>query len=138
MTSESRVGEYGGSSGRRRTWQLSLWVFGTLLLGHALCPSTGRAQTAITSSGLNTTVTQNGATYDITGGTQKGSNLFHGLGQLSVAAGDIANFNNVDSLAITNILGRVTGGQTSNIFGTIQTTNFGSANLFLINPAGWM
>ncbi len=36
----------------------------------------------------------------------------------------------------TNILSRVTGGNPSNIFGTIQTTGFGSANLFLMNPAG--
>ena len=39
---------------------------------------------------------------------------------------------------IQNILGRVTGDQVSNIFGTIQTTNFGTANLFLMNPAGWI
>lgn len=30
----------------------------------------------------------------------------------------------------------VTGGNPSNIFGTIQTTGFGNANLFLMNPAG--
>jgi large exoprotein involved in heme utilization and adhesion len=33
-------------------------------------------------------------------------------------------------------LSRVTGGQTSNIYGTIQTAGFGSAALWLINPAG--
>jgi len=41
-------------------------------------------------------------------------------------------------LPTSNILGRVTGGNISNIFGTIQTTGFGSANLFLMNPAGIM
>ena len=44
----------------------------------------------------------------------------------------------VPLVGIQNILGRVTGGQVSNIFGTIQTTNFGAANLFLMNPAGWI
>jgi len=37
------------------------------------------------------------------------------------------------------ILGRVTGGNPSSIFGTIQTNafgGFGNANLFLMNPAG--
>ena len=30
------------------------------------------------------------------------------------------------------------GGNLSNIFGTIQTTGFGNANLFLMNPAGFL
>ena len=41
-------------------------------------------------------------------------------------------------LPTSNILGRVTGGNISNIFGTIQTTGFGNANLFLMNPAGFL
>jgi large exoprotein involved in heme utilization and adhesion len=32
----------------------------------------------------------------------------------------------------------VTGGDISNIFGAIQTTGFGNANLFLMNPAGFL
>jgi filamentous hemagglutinin family protein len=43
---------------------------------------------------------------------------------------------NDSGLATTNILGRVTGGDPSNIHGTIQTTGFSGANLYLINPAG--
>ena len=35
-------------------------------------------------------------------------------------------------------MGRVTGGNPSRIFGTIRTTDFGTANLFLINPSGWI
>ena len=118
---------------------LFLWMLAGVMLQAAL----GQAQvtTSITSSGLGTTVSQAGTTWNITGGTRpgNGSNLFHSFGLFNVGAGDNASFNNASGLATTNILGRVTGGQPSNIFGRIQTTpNFGGANLFLINPAGWL
>ncbi|HEY7554473.1 MAG TPA: filamentous hemagglutinin N-terminal domain-containing protein, partial [Candidatus Binatia bacterium] len=105
-------------------------------------PGIGLAQvaTTITSSGLGTTVTQTGTTHNITGGTRpgNGANLFHSFGLFNVGEGHSANFLNNTGLATSNILGRVTGGQRSSIFGTIQTTNFGAANLFLVNPAGWI
>ncbi|MCS6288212.1 MAG: filamentous hemagglutinin N-terminal domain-containing protein [Nitrospira sp.] len=87
---------------------------------------------------LGTTVTQMGNTYQITGGSRPGSgaNLFHSFGEFSVSTNNIANFLNDAALPTSNILGRVTGGNPSNIFGTLQTTGFGSANLFLMNPAG--
>src|SRR5262245_5223182 len=113
----------------------------------------GLAQVApITSSGLNTIVTPNGNTYTITGGTRPGggTNLFHSFGNFSVPTNNTANFLNSGSvdlggnvlgsgLPTSNILGRVTGGNPSSIFGTIQTNGvggFGNANLFLMNPAG--
>ncbi len=103
-------------------------------------PDTGLAQVSppITSSGLNTSITQSGHVYDITGGTRPGSgaNLFHSFGEFGVPTSHIANFLNDAALPTANILGRVTGGNPSNIFGTLQTTGFGSANLFLMNPAG--
>lgn len=100
--------------------------------------------TSITSSGLNTrvgapTILPNGqVNYDITGGTRpgQGPNLFHSFGNFSIAQSNIANFLNNTGLATSNILARVTGGNPSQIFGTIQTTGFPGANLFLINPAG--
>lgn len=109
-----------------------------------LSSSLAQVTTAITPSGLNTQVSAsttlpNGqVNYDITGGTRPGNgpNLFHSFGDLSVGASNIANFLNNTSLPTTNILSRVTGGNPSNIFGTLQTTGFGNANLFLINPAG--
>jgi filamentous hemagglutinin family protein len=92
----------------------------------------------ITSSGLNTIVTTNGNIHTITGGTRPGNgpNLFHSFGEFNVPVNNIANFLNETALPTSNILGRVTAGNPSNIFGTIQTTNFGNANLFLMNPAG--
>ena len=68
----------------------------------------------------------------IVGGTQAGNNLFHSFKQFSVNADTTANFEH--GLNIDNIFGRVTGGNISEIDGSIQTQ--GEANLFLINPAG--
>lgn len=103
-------------------------------------PDTGLAQVSppITSSGFNTSITQSGHVYEISGGTRPGSgpNLFHSFGEFGVPTGAIANFLNETALPTSNILGRVTGGNPSNIFGTLQTTGFGGANLFLMNPAG--
>jgi filamentous hemagglutinin family protein len=118
-------------------------------LGFIVPPSHAQVATNITSSGLGTTVGQSGTTWNITGGTLRGSNLFHSFGTLNVGNGSTANFCNAAScgaavplVGVQNILGRVTGGQVSNIFGTIQTTGFGTgntaANLFLMNPAGWI
>lgn len=104
----------------------------------------GLAQEAppITQSGLRTQVDLSSTPptgrmqYDITGGTRAGTNLFHSFGTFNVPNGVIANFQNDTGLDTTNILSRVTGGQTSTIFGTIQTSGFEQANLFLMNPAG--
>jgi filamentous hemagglutinin family protein len=99
----------------------------------------------ITPSGLGTQVSDpiavGGQTqYDITGGTRPGggANLFHSFGDFSVPTNNIANFLNDTGLPTSNILGRVTGGNISNIFGTIQTEGFPNANLFLMNPAGFL
>ncbi|MGK7887656.1 MAG: filamentous hemagglutinin N-terminal domain-containing protein [Crocosphaera sp.] len=71
-------------------------------------------------------------TFTITGGEQRGSNLFHSFEQFSVPDGTIANFQN--SLTINNIINRVTGSSLSNIEGTIAAN--GTANFILINPNG--
>ena len=122
-------------------------IFGLSLILVILCSfSTAQAVTPITPSGLNThiggpaTLPGGQTVYDITGGTRPGSgpNLFHSFGDFNVPNNNIANFLNDSGLATSNILGRVTGGNISNIFGTIQTTGFGNANLFLMNPAGFL
>src|SRR5215510_3395469 len=110
-----------------------------------------QAASPITPSGLNTQVNLSatppiGKTqYDITGGTRPGGgvNLFHSFGDFNVPTNNIANFLNDSGLATSNILARVTGTNGNNptlssIYGTIQTTGFGSANLFLMNPAGFL
>jgi filamentous hemagglutinin family protein len=98
----------------------------------AVTPTTG-------GGNLGTSVTQAGRTYQITGGTRpaNGPNLFHSFGQFSVGQGDTAQFlNTTPAIPTSNILGRVTGGNISSIFGTIDTMSYPGANLFLMNPAG--
>ena len=118
----------------------------SLVLLFACLTSFAQTVPPITSSGLNTrvsppsTLPSGKVQYDITGGTRPGggANLFHSFGEFGVPNNNIANFLNNSGLATSNILGRVTGGNISNIFGTIQTTGFGNANLFLMNPAGFL
>ena len=91
----------------------------TLVLASVLLqPAASRGQTtAITPSGLGTTVTQNGTIFNIEGGTpvtgRSRTNLFHSFGQFSVGTIDTANFNNTTGLTIANVLGRVTGDRKS-------------------------
>ncbi|MEM7771184.1 MAG: S-layer family protein [Cyanobacteria bacterium P01_A01_bin.37] len=80
----------------------------------------------------NSVVTQTGTTHGITGGSTRGSNLFHSFDEFSVPDGDTAFFNN--ALPIDRIITRVTGGDRSTIEGIIRAN--GSADLFLINPNG--
>jgi filamentous hemagglutinin family protein len=110
-----------------------------------LLATTGEGQTtSITSSGLGTTVKPGSIdpagrqNYDITGGSRPndGPNLFHSFGDFTVGTKSVARFLNDSGLSTSNILSRVTGGNPSAIFGEINTRSFGSANLFLINPAG--
>ncbi|MEO7860612.1 MAG: filamentous hemagglutinin N-terminal domain-containing protein [Nitrospirales bacterium] len=119
--------------------------------------ASAQATPPITPSGLHTQVNISAAPtpemvqYDIMGGTRPGAgeNLFHSFGEFGLPTNNIANFLNGVSfdlngtplaagLPTSNILGRVTGGNVSNILGAIQTVGFENANLFLMNPAGFL
>ncbi|BAZ43616.1 filamentous hemagglutinin outer membrane protein [Chondrocystis sp. NIES-4102] len=124
-------------------WRLSIAIFlqtFLLTLGFiisdskiAMSQSLRYAIAQVTTDGtVNTQVTQNGNVAEITGGETQGGNLFHSFQYFSINTGNSAAFNNADN--ITNIFSRVTGGNISNIDGLIRAN--GTANLFLINPAG--
>jgi filamentous hemagglutinin family protein len=68
-------------------------------------------------------------------GKQVGSNLFHSFGQFGLATGESATFSG--PATISNVIGRVTGGNPSAMDGKIQS-NIARANLYLINPSGIM
>ncbi|MDZ7968376.1 MAG: filamentous hemagglutinin N-terminal domain-containing protein [Nostoc sp. DedSLP03] len=85
------------------------------------------------ASQLNQNVLINGALGDkINGGAIRKSNLFHSFSEFNIQDGQRVYFAN--PTGIENILTRVTGGNASNIFGTLGVD--GAANLFLINPSG--
>ncbi|MEQ9552220.1 MAG: CHAT domain-containing protein [Coleofasciculus sp. G3-WIS-01] len=87
------------------------------------------------NDGTGTTVTPNDNQWDIQGGSlsSDGRNLFHSFQEFGIDSGQIANFLATPNLR--NILGRVMGGNPSIINGLIQVTG-GTANLYLMNPAG--
>lgn len=81
---------------------------------------------------LNSVVNQAGSINQITGGTARGSNLFHSFREFSLNNNEAATF--IPGNNIANILSRVTGGNPSNLLGDLGVA--GSANLFFLNPNG--
>lgn len=70
--------------------------------------------------------------FTITNGTQVGGNLFHSFQTFSVPTNGSATF--VFSPAVSNVISRVTGNQSSFIDGSLATS--GPANFFFLNPNG--
>jgi filamentous hemagglutinin family protein len=111
--------------------------------GGGVSPPAGDFATVIvpdsgTSLDLGTVVDHSGNTWTIDGGTLAGSNLFHSFSNFDLASGDIARWVHSwgDPAAIDNVISRVTGGDPSHIFGTIDSTGLPNAAFFFINPAG--
>ncbi|OCQ99870.1 filamentous hemagglutinin [Nostoc sp. MBR 210] len=107
----------------------SLVLIGAILMS-AIYHSDVQAQ--VTPDGTLDTDVSGSNNYTITKGSRVGNNLFHSFSQFSVPSNGFVAFNN--DADIQNIFSRVTGGHISHIDGEISAK--GSANLFLINPAG--
>jgi filamentous hemagglutinin family protein len=68
-------------------------------------------------------------------GTRRGDNLFHSFEKFGIATGQTATFTGPGT--IKNVISRVTGGEISNIDGTLAS-RVGQADLYFLNPAGVM
>ncbi|MGD9733829.1 MAG: filamentous hemagglutinin N-terminal domain-containing protein [Desulfamplus sp.] len=85
------------------------------------------------SVGAAQTLTGPDYTIPETLGTVKGSNLFHSFDKFSIKTEESATFTGSDS--IKNVISRVTGGEKSEIDGTLRS-NIGKADFYFINPSG--
>ncbi|PLZ29753.1 filamentous hemagglutinin N-terminal domain-containing protein [Fischerella thermalis] len=122
---------------RKYNWRSLIWFALPLITLGSFAPiNKATAQlTPDTSLGAESSVVNPNVVDGIdliTGGATRGSNLFHSFQDFNVDAGRGAYFSN--PTGITDILTRVTGGNRSNIQGTLGV--LGNANLFLINPNG--
>ncbi|UBF27675.1 filamentous hemagglutinin N-terminal domain-containing protein [Kovacikia minuta CCNUW1] len=118
-----------------RNNSLTLQFAGSFLLGCLASISPVQAQIVPDNTlPVNSRVTPGCVVCTINGGTVRGVNLFHSFREFSVPTGGQAYFNN--AAQIQNILGRITGTSLSNIDGLIRAN--GSANLYLLNPNGFL
>ncbi|NEO60862.1 MAG: filamentous hemagglutinin N-terminal domain-containing protein, partial [Moorea sp. SIO4G2] len=120
---------------RKSLAQVMPWGVAMLLSPTGL-PAIAEITSAEDSAG--TIVTPNNQGFDITGGSLSSDqlNLFHSFKEFGLDSGQIANFIS-NNPQVSNILGRVVGGNPSIINGLIQITSGNySPNLYLMNPAG--
>src|SRR3954469_1234773 len=91
----------------------------------------------VTDGSVGPQVSLSGSQVDIGAdlGTRRGDNLFHSFEKFGIATGQSATFTGPG--AIKNVISRVTGGEVSNIDGTLRST-VGQADLYFLNPAGVM
>jgi filamentous hemagglutinin family protein len=89
----------------------------------------------VTDGSVGPRVELDGPEFDIGAelGRQAGRNLFHSFDRFSLSTGERATFSGPDQ--IRNVISRVTGGERSDIDGTIASTMPG-ADFYFINPAG--
>jgi filamentous hemagglutinin family protein len=140
-------GRQGGST-MRFIDKMCVLTVGCLLVSLSICNGFSLAQappvrTAINENGLGTRVSEPvleglGKRFDISGGTERGSNLFHSFSEFNLGANDIANFvkpsaDTGPSSSANTVISRVTSAQ-SLIDGMLQAN--GWSNFYFINPHG--
>jgi filamentous hemagglutinin family protein len=116
----------------------SLLLLPIAVLLNILCAKMGFAQpyqpsnrVPIADRTLGTAVSGSNGNFTVTGGIQRGQNLFHSFQDFSVPTSGSATF--VNPTGNQSIITRVTGTSFSDINGTINTQG---ANFLLINPNG--
>jgi large exoprotein involved in heme utilization and adhesion len=94
----------------------------------ALTPRPAAGQHITVDGRFSPAQTLVGPNYSITAnlGKQVGSNLFHSFGQFGLSTGESAAFSG--PATVSNVIGRVTGGNPSSVDGRIQS-NIAGANL---------
>ncbi|MCB2060738.1 MAG: filamentous hemagglutinin N-terminal domain-containing protein [Novosphingobium sp.] len=112
----------------------ALWVAAPVSAQTVIAPDQGNGfdtGSVVSVAGTETT---------ITGGTLSGGNLFHSFAQFQLAAGDIAQWvrGAPDAASIVNVVNRVTGGDPSQIDGTLRVADMPGAAFWFLNPAGVM
>jgi filamentous hemagglutinin family protein len=112
---------------------LPIALLGSVWVHLGIAPATAQSVPVIADPSLSTQVSDlGGQNFQILQGSRAGSNLFHSFQDFSIPTSGSVTF--VHDLGINNIFSRITGGQVSSIDGRLVTS--GSANLFLLNPAG--
>src|SRR4051812_17138466 len=86
-----------------------------------------QAQTVITPDqapdlATGTTVQQQGRVTTIDGGTLRGDNLFHSFSRFDLGANRTARWTTADPASVARVINRVTGGASSRIAGTIDSS----------------
>ena len=110
-----------------------LWLSGAICLSIPMIAPASEAQIVPDGSVGSVVSITNGAAM-ITGGTQRGGNLFHSFSEFSLSPSTVNSARFDNAVGIGNIITRVSGGSISNINGLIETA--GTANLFFLNPSG--
>ncbi len=107
----------------------SIGIVSIASITHAQTPPSTRIPVA--DNTLGTQVTGTNSNFTITGGVNRGQNVFHSFQDFSIPTGGAATFFNPTGNQA--IITRVTGNLFSDIDGIINTQG---ANFFLINPNG--
>jgi filamentous hemagglutinin family protein len=100
---------------------------------------TALAQNVVLDGTLGRSDALSGPTYEIGAelGQRHGGNLFHSFDKFSLNSSERATFSAPESVTINNVISRVTGGNPSNIDGTLRST-IPNADMYFLNPYGIM
>ena len=125
----------GSRAVERWLWLPLTVIFSSVVPGVVSNPGMLAQPITPADDGTGTTVTPSGDEFTIEGGrvSSDGENLFHSFDRFNLDEGQRAIF--LANPELENILGRIRGGEASIINGLLQVSG-GSANLFLMNPAG--